>query len=467
MKAKKWLGFLLTLLMVLSCAAALAACNVEPNNGGNDDEDKVTVTYYDNRTILKSEQIEKGAKANEWTPEKEGYVFTGWYEEASLTNEFDFDKPITSDTNIFSRWRSENVEKDNRIWYVIGSMGASNWKFVGEKDDDGNWQVAEGYEALVFKPVEGKNNVLELTITLRPGMKFRFVTNLINSDWTGDETTAQVGLGNLKGFEFADGTNPEGKGKVDCTAADKEYGVVKDANGKVVFEGGFEFNMPTNQWNIWPVEGSDGVYKFTLTTYPGSDENDTMEWECIEPLEELADTHDMFIVGTVTGDHENWDTNYETAKKLTRDPNDQTLWKAFITIDSSMYPSWSAKENPAGVPAASLKVKNNISGLDYGVETDTNGTTLNQSGTAGSGNIYLTEGDYCITYKQETNVISFEKLEYYVVGTFIYNGATSDFNVIKGQSPKMTLEGGKYTVSVNIADVTSNSGYTWLKTEGG
>ncbi len=259
MKLKKWLGALLVLVMGIVAIMGLAACDDDPNPSG----DGVTVTWYDGRTVLKEELVEKGSKLTDWTPTKSGYEFLDWYSESSLSKKFDFETVIEEDTSVYSKWRSGTVAKDDRIWYTIGSISGSNWQFVTEKNEDGEWVVAPGYEKFVF---ENKgDNTYEITLTIRPNCKFRFVTNLLDSStWEGDEGRGEMGLGNLKGFEFADGKNPEGKGKVDCTAADMEYGVVKDAEGNVIFHGGYEFNLPCNTWNIWPAEGSDGIYKFTV-----------------------------------------------------------------------------------------------------------------------------------------------------------------------------------------------------------
>lgn len=452
MKTRKWLGIVLAVLLVASLAIMATACtNIF------EDSELITVTWYDGRTPLRTDEVEKGSKLENWTPEKEDYVFTGWYEEASLTNEFDFDKTIEEDTNIFSRWRSANVEADNRIWYIIGSMGESNWKFVGEKDDNGDWQIADGFDQLVFQHTDDPNK-LELTIELRPGVKFRFVTNLIGSDWSGDETTAQVGLGNLTGFEYAAGTNPEKNAVV--TAESKEYGVVKDKDGKVVFEGGFEYNMPTNQWNIWPVAGSDGIYKFTLTTYPGDDLNDTMEWECIKKLEPLDETFDMYITGTL-GSGEDWKDDYASAVKLTRDSNDQHLWVGYIHVTEADYASWAADEGPFGEPCASFKVKNNILKSDHGVEAVENVST-NKSGTAGSGNIFVKAGDYCVTYSETDNVICFEELGYYLVGTFMNGDEAVNFVVKNGFSTEFAKEGEDLVASINVTDVSAEETYGWL-----
>ncbi len=453
MKLKKWLIAMLVLVMGIVTVTGFAACSEKPSG------DTVTVTWYNGRTILKEEPVEKGSKVTAWTPENPGYEFLDWYSESSLTKRFDFDTVINEDTNIYSKWRSGTAQKDDRIWYAIGSLSGSNWKFVTEKNESDEWEIVPGYEKFVF---ENKGeNTYELTLTLRPNCKFRFVTNLLDpSTWEGDEGRAEMGLGNLKGFEFAAGTNPEGKGKVDCTAEDMEYGVVKDAQGNIVFHGGYEFNLPCNTWNIWPAEGSDGVYKFTVKTYPGADADNLLEWECIEKLEPLESQYDMYLVGTVTGDHENWHDDYDTALKLERDPDNQTIWKTYLDVTSEMFPSWSAKENPEGLSAASIKIKNNVTGLDCGIQGG--------SGTKGNANVFLGEGKWCITYEEGTDIVSYEKCDYYVVGTVRFG--TDNYNFVVGDGRvtplmKSTDGGASYKATIGVPDMREVEGYTWLKNE--
>lgn len=455
MKLKRWLGAMLVLVMGIVAIMGFAACDDTPDLPG----DNVSVTWYDGRTVLKEESVEKGSKVTSWTPEKSGYEFLRWYSESSLSKEFDFDTEINEDTNIYSKWRSGTVAKDDRIWYAIGSLSGSNWKFVTEKNDDDEWEIVSGYEKFVFEN-KGENEY-ELTLTLRPNCKFRFVTNLLDtSTWEGDEGRAEMGLGNLKGFEYADGTNPEGKGKVDCTAADMEYGVVKDAQGNVVFHGGYEFNLPCNTWNIWPAEGSDGVYKFTVKTYPGDDSENVLEWECVEKLEPLESQYDMYIVGTVTGDHENWHDDYDDAVKMTRDPDHQELWRTYIDVTSDMFPSWSAAENPEGLSSASIKIKNNVTGLDCGVQ--------GESGTKGNANVFLTAGTWCITYEEGSDIVCYEKCNYYIVGTIRFGADNYNFVVGDGRvTPQMTTDNGglTYTATISVPDMREVEGYTWLKNE--
>lgn len=455
MRFKKWIGAMLILILGIVTVMGFVACDDDPAG------DTVTVTWYDGRQILREDPVEKGSKLTAWTPEKPGYEFLRWYSESSLSKEFNFNTTVVNeDMNIYSKWRSGNVATDERIWYTIGSISGSNWKFVTEKNEDDVWEIVPGYDKFVFERKEEKNKY-EIKLTIRPNCKFRFVTNLLDtSTWEGDEGRAEMGLGNLKGFEFADGKNPEGKGKVDCTADDMEYGVVKDAQGNVVFHGGYEFNLPCSTWNIWPAEGSDGIYKFTVKTYPGDDSENLVEWECIEKLEPLESQYDMYLVGTVTGDHEMWHDDYDDAVKLARDPDNQAIWRTYLEVTNVMFPSWSLDENPDGVAAASIKIKNNVTGLDCGSQ--------GESGTKGDANIFLTAGIWCITYEEGTDIVSYEKCDYYVVGTIRFGADNYNFVVGDGRvTPLMTTTDGglTYKASIGVPDMREVKGYTWLKNE--
>lgn len=459
MKAKRWLGLLIALFVAVM-VGAFVACDPADNGDdgpGEKGENQITVTWYDGRNVLKTENIDKGSKPEKWTPEKSGFTFVDWYQDASCAVKYDFTKACNEDTDIYAKWRDNNAAKDDRLWYAIGTL--TDWTFLTEKDGD-EWYVKEDLANLdpndfIFT---NDNGVYKLQLRLRYGMKFRFATNLLDtSTWEGDEGRAEAGLGNLKGFSYAAGINPE-KGQ-EVTEEDRQYGQVKDENGTVVFEGGFEYNMPTCTWNIWPAEGSDGVYEFTLNPYTGGTDDTLHEvdWKLVEKLDPLDETHDMYIVGTVTGDHENWADDYDTAIKLTRDTNNRKLWKTFVTVEKSMYPSWSATQNPAGVPAAAIKVKNNVEGgKDYGEN-------------GGANNIYLTEGTYCITYEEDSNIVKYEKCDYYVIGTFVQGSTNVNFVVQDGVTPKMTsTDGTTYTAeNVMINDVSKLDGYTWLPEQGG
>ena len=145
---------------------------------------------------------------------------------------------------------------------------------------------------------------------------------------------------------------------------------------------------------------------------------------------------------------------------MERDPDDQALWRAFIEVTEEMFPTWGAVENPDGVPAASIKIKNNVSGLDCG--------GAGESGPKGNANIFLTEGTWCVTYEEGTDIVSFERCDYYIVGTIRFG--TTNYNFVVGDgrvTPLMeSTDGGlTYKASIGVPDASETEGYTWLKNE--
>ena len=82
MKKKLLITASMIAVMALS-AVGFTACDGLPFGKDNSSsssvqtpaEDKVTVTFYDGTTELKSEEIDKGSKVTEWTPTKEGWEF--------------------------------------------------------------------------------------------------------------------------------------------------------------------------------------------------------------------------------------------------------------------------------------------------------------------------------------------------------------------------------------------------------
>lgn len=65
----------------------------------------VTVRFYDDEKLLKTSEIESGSCVDEYTPpEKENYEFKGWFDSKEFTNEFDFKKEITEDTNLYAKY---------------------------------------------------------------------------------------------------------------------------------------------------------------------------------------------------------------------------------------------------------------------------------------------------------------------------------------------------------------------------
>ena len=74
---------------------------------------------------------------------EDGYTFDGWYTDETYTKEFDFTKPITSNTTVYAKWTA----KDYEVSFVTehGKAPASqNVKFNGTAKDPGTL-TEEGY----------------------------------------------------------------------------------------------------------------------------------------------------------------------------------------------------------------------------------------------------------------------------------------------------------------------------------
>jgi hypothetical protein len=417
---KKLLAVLLVCVLTLTCFAGCFGPK----------EEKVTVSWYQGSKLLKEEEIIKGSKVTSWTPTAENKTFQGWFAEASLSQAFDFDAAINEDTDIFAAFKSEEYVEDTNEYYLIGT-GAGD--MVGS-----NWQhAAPANLKLVKQDVAGKN-VYEVTITMYAGDMFQ----ICYGSWDG-----QQGIGIMTGAEYCDGVNfYDNK---EYTAADKKVAQVKDADGNVVFIGSDEYNKTFDVWNIKLAEGQDGKYKFTLTTYPASKQYNTLDWELVEAVEPLTKTHEMHFIGTMN----NWTIDGDNY--ILKESDDKSSWLGFITITPDMYADWTVDQNPAGVLSAALKVKNGVSGSDYGFE-------------GGQGNIYLTEGTYAVKYTVADNNVVFEKCDYYVVGTFKDgNGAAVNFSVKAGVTPTLTVDGTTATIenfeAVNILDMND---YSWMVEQG-
>ncbi len=292
MKAKKWLSCVFALVMAVAVVGVFAGCGETPNpDDGSKDDGSVTVKWYDGRTVIKEAKVQPGSTVEDWTPVKEGWDFKGWFSEASFALPFAADTKITKNTAIFARWRTQNPEPDERLWYVRGAVMNSKWLQMtnyNEKEEKWYRSMEKNEEKdcapLFFNKKEDEKNTFYIDVLINGTgngnsfPKFRFVTNMTKEDWTSDYPgCAQMGLGNLNGFEFAAGTNPEKGGKVD--SADLYlYGEVRADDGSIPFRGGYEYNMPSYTWNIWTNPEMGGVYRFVFTSYPGNETTHEVSW---------------------------------------------------------------------------------------------------------------------------------------------------------------------------------------------
>jgi len=365
---KKFLSAIALIMVLALSFGCIAACTPDnPNEQTTPDANKVTVSWYQGSKILKEEKIDKGSKVANWDPPAvEGKDFTGWYAEASLTQEFDFDATINEDTDIFAKYTSNVFVADDKEYYLIGT-GSGDMKQSG-------WNHENSMAHLVMTKTENASaNVYEIEILMYAGDAFQICY--------GGTYDGQVGIGYVPGVEYAAGTNRYDNNTYEADA--KKFATVKNAAGEVVFEGHDEFNKEYWTWNVFLAEGQDGVYKIIYTTYPDHPADNTITYELVEKREPLAETHDMYICGTVS----NWD--FSDDFKMAADDT-KANYSFLLNISEP----------------AEIKLRNKIGDVWYGAEKI---TVVNECGTWNDGgNLALAAGVYKIAYNVESDTATIE-----------------------------------------------------------
>ncbi len=418
---KKLLSVLALILVLVMSVSMFAACNNEtPNNDKENNEnnenqtEKVKVYWYEGTKELRVDEIDKGTKVTSWTPTSETGEFDGWYAEASKETPFDFDTVINEDTDIFAKFKSNAWAVDANEYYLIGT-GAGDMK-------QANWDHANAAANLMMtKEANDKANIYTITITMYAGDMFQIC---YGGAWDG-----QQGIGYMEGAEYCDGINFYDK--AEYTAADKKVAQVKDAEGNIVFIGSDEYNKGFESWNIKLAEGMDGKYKFTFTTNPEAKEYNLLQWELVEKLDAMTETHKMHLVGTFN----EWNSADENAAYDMAPSDNKETWLAYLEV--------------AAETTVEFKVVNQIAGSWHSPD---------------GSNIVLSEaGTYAVRYTVTGDVVEVQKLDYYVVGTFIDGeGNAVNFAVKDGVTPKL-VDG---SVTLTATDVTGLGDFSWIKDQG-
>lgn len=110
------------------------------------EKSKYTVKFVSNYGSFDDQTIEHGKPidtAKLTIPEVEGFTFDGWYTDKTYNTEFDFTKPITSNTTVYAKWTA----KDYEVSFITehGDAPASqNVPYNGTAKDPGKL-TAEGY----------------------------------------------------------------------------------------------------------------------------------------------------------------------------------------------------------------------------------------------------------------------------------------------------------------------------------
>ena len=89
-------------------------------------------------------------------PTKAYYAFAGWYKDEALTQEYDFNTPVTSNTTLYAKWTPSAV--DGKFLLTIDINGATCESFIpsGEVDEDSTLYLNYSSMLSVITPPSGK-----------------------------------------------------------------------------------------------------------------------------------------------------------------------------------------------------------------------------------------------------------------------------------------------------------------------
>lgn len=189
------------------------------------DGETVSADTYENRTVIDLSEIE--------APEKDGYLFTGWYADAELTEKLD-NVTLDRDTTIYAGFESISGELDPEAAADRGAVVTILWKIAGKPvvnyilpfadiDEESDiaeavrWAASEkivnGFEDETFR-ADQKITREQLAVMLFSMAKAEDVENVKTSadftdisevsDWAVDAVNWAVSEGIISGFE--DGT---------------------------------------------------------------------------------------------------------------------------------------------------------------------------------------------------------------------------------------------------------------------
>lgn len=383
---KKSLLALLAIGAAVTMSLGLVACGpTEEEPEGNTH----TVTFMDGDTVLKTEEVEDGATATEYTPTKEGgYEFVDWFATPSKNHEYDFSTPITEDVTIYAGFTL--FTDDTREFYVLGS-GTSELLFTSD------WGAVIT-DAHKLTKADGKNEY-SITMDIKEGDQFQFA---LDSEWSNKR-----GYGYLDTLTLADGTEVfSGEGSVYDDSA-KGSNIVCEYSGN---------------------------YTLTLYTYPNEDYYNTSGTGYTE------DRKEIYNIGTY--DKITWVRNGDVINDSVT-ITDFYIKGASITNWADMYNSNTQMVNNGGTYTMSVYLKegdqfmftSRVTKIEDGETTYSTGSeyikaeNLDDASAAyvggETGNMTaLASGTYTFTYDGETLSVAFDATavpaayDYYIDGTF-------------------------------------------------
>lgn len=373
MKFKRIITAALSSILLVT---AFAGCQGKGESSLNDSESvveaKIKVSYFDSdgTTMLQSAEIDKGGKAAEFAPEKDGFNFTGWFATPQLTRKFDFTAALNEDTSIFAGFTK--FQEDTREFAIVGSgtsplLLESNWGTV----------ITDKHK---LSKADDKNEYT-ITLDLYEGDAFQFA---INTEWH-----------NQRGFGYLESIEQDGKEYF------KNAGSLGDASAKrsnieVAVTGNYTFTLITNP--------AEDVYETDNTNYTEETKEkfNTNAYDKIlftyngETKEKVAESKtDYYIKGAkITG----WEDEYSDKTRFTEENGIYTLAATLEKDDEFMFTSMVTVGDSTTVGTEYLRFTN----LDEASAALFTGLE--------NGNIVVNEGGDCtFTYDPSTTVLTASK----------------------------------------------------------
>ena len=168
--------------------------------GGNEGETEptvdlntYTVTFYVDGNAHDSQEVNENELVSRPSdPNKESYVFDGWYDE-SLSNKYDFNSPVTNNLNLYAKFDEAIafVEQDgNRTYYKNVSDALAASRQGGSVTLLANINVTElNIPSNIDFVLNGHKLVLDINSKVISGKKLNTSDFEFDSNLTLDETT--------------------------------------------------------------------------------------------------------------------------------------------------------------------------------------------------------------------------------------------------------------------------------------